>query len=137
MSGRGSARRAARLRRAAALCSILAAPAVAQTASPPPPPPNDPTELDPSAPLAPLPDLEVGWPDLNRPDEPPGAQGPTAEPGSQPDAGDRHYSVVIEGLREIGGAEGLLEAFRRQSALESDRKSPANAAQITRRSRAD
>ena len=31
-------------------------------------PPIDPAELDPSAPLAPMPDLGVDWPDLNAKD---------------------------------------------------------------------
>ena len=58
MSGRGSGRRAAPC--VAALCALLASPAFGQAPASPPPP-TDPAELDPSAPLAPLPDLEVGW----------------------------------------------------------------------------
>ena len=52
-------------------------------------------------------------------------------------AGERSYAVAIEGLDGVGDAEELLKAFRQQSALEADRKDPANAAQIDRRSRAD
>ena len=133
MSGTGSARRAARLQCAAALCAILASPAFAQVA--PPPQPTDPAELDPSAPLAPLPDLEVGWPDLNANDSSPAAAAAAAEPAA--DVGEHNYVLAIEGLRDVGGADELLEAFRQQSALEADRKDPANAAQITRRARAD
>jgi translocation and assembly module TamA len=83
-----------------------------------------------------LPDLEVGWPDLNG-DEAPAVAAAPAEPSATADAGDHAYVVVIEGLREIGDSDELLKAFRQQSALEADRKKPANAAQIARRSRAD
>lgn len=118
----------------AALCAVLASPALGQ---PVPAPPSDPLELDPSAPLAPLPDLEVGWPDLNARDEAPAADPGAAEPRASAEAGEHDYALVIEGLREIGDAEDLLKAFRAQSTLEADRKDPANAAQITRRARAD
>ena len=40
-------------------------------------------------------------------------------------------------MSKFGNAEDLLNTFRQQSALEADRKKPANAAQIGRRSRAD
>ena len=67
----------------------------------------------------------------------PGAQPGQAETQSPQAAGERKYSLVIEGLAPLGNAEDLLKAFRLQSALEADRKEPANAAQIARRSRAD
>ena len=136
MSGRGSAQRAARLHCAAAFGVILASPAMAQT-PPPSPAQGGPTELDPSAPLDPMPDLGVAWPDLNAQDQAPAAQPGQAETASDHDAGERKYAVVIQGLGVVGGAEDLLKAFRQQSALEADRKNPANAAQIARRSRAD
>jgi translocation and assembly module TamA len=138
MSGRGSTRFAARLQCAAAAWAVAAAPAIAQTA---PAQPSDPAELDPSAPLDPLPDLGVGWPDLDATDEPvaetvatPAAQAPKA--GNE-GTSERRYTFAIEGLASVGAAEELLEAFKQQSALQSDRKDPANAAQIQRRSRAD
>src|SRR5207253_5515472 len=53
------------------------------------------------------------------------------------DAGERRYTIVIEGLAPVGDTDDLLKEFRQQSALEADRKNPANAAQIARRSRAD
>src|SRR5688572_28058201 len=65
MNWRGEARRAARLLCAAACTLALAAPAHAQSA--PPPGPGD---LDPSAPLDPMPDLGVEWPDPGAADEP-------------------------------------------------------------------
>ncbi|HKX91643.1 MAG TPA: BamA/TamA family outer membrane protein [Sphingomicrobium sp.] len=113
---------------------ILAHPAVAQAAQPLPP--GDPAELDPSAPLDPMPDLGVEWPDLNAQDPLAPAQVETAPPSADLIGGDRRYAVRIDGLAEIGDTERLLATFREQSALEADRK-PANAAQITRRSRAD
>src|SRR5689334_8863990 len=133
MSGRGSARRAACLQCAAALWVVAQSAALAQ--APAPPPPADPAELDPSAPLDPLPDLEVGWPDLNANDSSPAAAAAAAEPAA--DVGEHNYALAIEGLRDVGAADELLKAFRQQSALEADRKDPANAAQITRRARAD
>ena len=118
---------------------MSAVPAQAQTSAPPSSS-ADPTELDPSAPLAPLPDLGVDWPDLNAGEEEP----PPALPGAQRQAaladegtGDRKYIFLIEGLNGVGDVEELLKAFRQQSALEADRKDPANAAQVGRRSRAD
>jgi translocation and assembly module TamA len=52
-------------------------------------------------------------------------------------ASERKYVLAVEGLGAVGNAEALLEAFRDESALEAERKNPANAAQIDRRSRAD
>ena len=45
--------------------------------------------------------------------------------------------MQVEGLGPIGNAEDLLREFRKQSALEAERKDPANAAQIGRRAGAD
>ena len=65
MSGRGSRRQAARLLAAAAMLPLASA-ALGQTAQPQPSSPSpDAAELDPNAPLAPLPGLGVEWPDLN------------------------------------------------------------------------
>src|SRR4051794_21069437 len=147
MTGRVSVGRAARLLCAAALVPSLAVPALAQTApqpQPPPPqnPPIDPAELDPSAPLAPMPDLGVDWPDLNAKDA---MEAVTPAPNSKAQTaaalaeggGQTRYAWTIEGISGVGNAEELLKSFRRQSALDADRKDPANAAQIGRRSRAD
>ncbi|HVI05227.1 MAG TPA: hypothetical protein VM711_03930, partial [Sphingomicrobium sp.] len=70
MTGRGSGLNAARLLCAAAVAGLVSVEALAQPgptpASPASPPQQSPdaAELDPSAPLAPLPDLGVPWPDL-------------------------------------------------------------------------
>ena len=51
--------------------------------------------------------------------------------------GNIRYTVSVEGLASIGASEDLLRTFRNQSALEAERKHPANAAQIGRRAEAD
>ncbi|HKT14071.1 MAG TPA: hypothetical protein VJR87_01555, partial [Allosphingosinicella sp.] len=60
-----------RLSCAAASLAILSATAFAQT--------PEPAELDPAAPLAPMPDIGVEWPDMNAPDAPPPADAGSAE----------------------------------------------------------
>jgi translocation and assembly module TamA len=134
---------AARLLGAAALAALCVSRAAAQA---PPPQPIDPAELDPNAPLAPMPDLGVPWPDLNAAESAP-AENPVTSAAPEPakgtakaardGTGDIRYSWTIEGLGPVGGQEELLKAFRQQSALEADRKDTANAAQVERRSRAD
>ena len=105
------------------------------------------SELDPNAPLDPMPDLGVEWPDMNQPD-------PVPEPEPLPEAettdtqqlpsvtmddaaAARRYAYRIDGLAAIADSEKLLERFKAQSALRKDEGDPANAAQIDRRARAD
>jgi translocation and assembly module TamA len=99
----------------------------------------DAAELDPSAPLDPMPDLGVAWPDLNAAE--PGVTAQPAQPTTAVAADEGtalvRYSWRIEGIAGVGDPEELLKAFEAQSALETDRKKAANAAQIGRRSRAD
>ena len=134
----GCQRGAAHLLCAAALSLVLASPALAQTA----PPAGEP-ELDPSAPLDPMPDLGVDWPD---PAVDQGLPATTEEIAAEPseivpvDAGgtaDLAYSVSLQGLEQFGSASELTEEFEKQSALLEDRDDAANAAQIDRRSRSD
>ncbi|MFL6764509.1 MAG: outer membrane protein assembly factor, partial [Sphingomicrobium sp.] len=138
MSGRGSRVGAARLLCAAASAAFVPTIALAQVAPAPPPPPN-PAELDPNAPLAPLPDLGVAWPQLNATETVPAA--PTTAGRTKPTKavpeGDIRYTVTVDGLGGVGNAEDLLRDFHKQSALEAERKDPANAAQIGRRAAAD
>jgi len=138
MTGRGSRRKTARLLCAAALAGLAAGPALGQTATVAPP---DATELDPSAPLDPMPAMEVDWPTLDQSaDEPqaPGAGQPASTGDVISEAGSElRYTLSIEGLGALGDAAALLDAFHRHSTLEAGRKKPANAAQITRRARAD
>jgi len=123
------------LRAAACAAAALAcplAPSFAQTA-----------DLDPAAPLDPLPDLGLEWPDMNAPDAPiEGVETPppaeeTPAPIAIDSAEERRYAIVIEGLQGIDDGPALAESFDRQSELRADRDDAANAAQIDRRSRAD
>ena len=145
MSGRGSRVGAARLLCAAGSAALFAGLASAQTAPPHPqqPPATEP-ELDPNAPLAPLPDLGVEWPQLDAKETaapPPEASPPRGKkaPAKQTTeaGGSLRYTVDVEGLAPLGDSEDLLKAFRQQSTLEAERKDPANAAQIGRRASAD
>ncbi|MFL6721739.1 MAG: autotransporter assembly complex protein TamA [Sphingomonas sp.] len=141
MSGRGFKVAGAPLWCAAAASALLPGPLLAQAA--PPPSPSDPAELDPNAPLAPLPDLGVAWPELNARDtaQPPPAattvKGRKQAATSADATGDIRYTVRVEGLGAVGNAAELLSQFRQQSTLEAERKHPANAAQIGRRASAD
>ena len=124
---------------AAAACGLaLSAPARAQQSTP------GPAELDPNAPLDPMPDLGVEWPDMNQPDPVPepasGEAAQTETPASDAieDAAEaRRYTYRLEGLDGLPEAEALGDRFKKQSALEKDERSAANAAQIDRRARAD
>jgi translocation and assembly module TamA len=114
-----------------------------------PPQPADPAELDPSAPLDPMPDLGVEWPDLNQPEPaaPPEVQGvaPEAAVEATEEAAEqvedasatRGYRWTISGLEGVAEADSILAGFDERSTLKSDRKQTANAAQIDRRARAD
>lgn len=86
-----------------------------------------------------MPGLGVDWPTLDTTEQAPAAQAgqPGQAPAAEPGTGDRKYVLQIDGLGSVGNSEDLIKAFRMQSALEADRKDPANAAQIARRSRAD
>jgi translocation and assembly module TamA len=97
-------------------------------------------ELDPTAPLDPMPDIGVEWPDMNAPDATvPAADGvETPAPAVTIDAAEeRRYSVIIEGIQGIEDEPVLAKSFDEQSALREGRGEAANAAQIDRRSRAD
>ena len=107
---------------------------------PTPAPPPDAAELDPSAPLDPMPGLGIAWPELDARETAPPPAAPTTKRKGHAVAltvGDIRYTVQVEGLGSVGDSEELLRAFRQQSALEAERKDPANAAQIGRRANAD
>lgn len=111
--------------------------------------PQGPADLDPSAPLEPMPDLGVEWPDMNQPDpEPPPevqAVAPEAAAEATQEAADkvedatatRNYRWTITGLEEVPEAEAVRTGFDERSVLRGDRNKTANAAQIDRRARAD
>jgi translocation and assembly module TamA len=102
--------------------------------APPTADPLDQPPLDPSAPLDPLPDLGVDWPDME--------EGTAEAIAEAPDAGiadagsERRYTVRIEGLD--ADTEAVVKAqFDPLSTLEQNRRESANAAQIDRRARED
>ena len=123
--------------------ALAASPVCAQVPSP------DPNELDPSAPLDPMPDLGVEWPDMNQPDPPPppevegvapeAAQDVTEETAERVEdiAATRPYRWTISGIESLPDAEAVRAGFDERSVLEGDNDNAANAAQIDRRARAD
>lgn len=133
MTGPIGVGKAARLLCAAATAALLPGPVLAQQQEQLPQ-----ADLDPSAPLDPMPDLGVDWPDLG---EDPGelvVEMPAGEGRAMTDPSRQlPYLVTIEGLERIGNAETLVEAFEKRSALFEDRKEEANVAQIQRRSEDD
>jgi translocation and assembly module TamA len=90
-------------------------------------------ELDPSAPLDPLPDLGVEWPTIEAEPAPLAA----AEAPATFEDRELRYSVRVEGLERLGATEELTEAFEAQSALEARRSKAVNPAQLERRSQED
>ena len=111
--------------------------------------PTGPSELDPSAPLEPMPDLGVEWPDLSQPEPalPPEAEGVSPDAAAEAveqaagqieDASaTRGYRWTIAGLDGLDTESEIRAGFDERSTLKADRKRTANAAQIDRRARAD
>jgi translocation and assembly module TamA len=100
-------------------------------------PPEDPLDqppLDPSAPLDPLPDLGVDWPEMEQGADDAIADAP--DPGIADPSAERRYAVRIEGLDPDTEA-ALRSNFDSLSTLSKSGKDPANAAQIDRRARED
>lgn len=103
-------------------------------------------DLDPGAPMAPMPGIEVEWPEPPG-DGPPSTSEPKASGAGLPDTGasdaqsDRRYRVAIDGLSGEGGVaveteSAIRSRFRLLSALEQG-KDVGNTAQIDRRARQD
>lgn len=90
--------------------------------------------LDPSAPLDPLPELDIPWPDMEQQADEVIATTPETDIADA--ATERSYSVRFEGLDGVATPQFLAE-FNSLSTLEANRKDPANAAQIDRRARED
>jgi translocation and assembly module TamA len=122
---------------AAALAALLLCACPASLLAQEPAPPSDPLDLpplDPSAPLDPLPDLGVDWPDMEQGSDEPIADAPDSAIADS--AAERVYAVRIEGLDP--DTEAALRAqFDSLSTLGQKRKEAANAAQIDRRARED
>lgn len=103
---------------------LLSGQAAAQTS------PADAIPLDPNAPLAPLPDIGVAWPDLGK--EAPGTTTAAATDG----AGERRYAWRIDGI-DTAATPLLRQRFDELSTLGANDGSAANAAQLDRRARED
>ncbi|WBH17250.1 autotransporter assembly complex protein TamA [Sphingomonas radiodurans] len=109
---------------AASVIALLAAlPSAAQEAAP-----VAQQTLDASAPLAPLPDIGVAWPELTP--EPVSAETRSAT------IGETRYSWRIDGVDGLGSPL-LRQRFAELSVLDQNDGDPANAAQIDRRARED
>ncbi|HEY0044000.1 MAG TPA: BamA/TamA family outer membrane protein [Allosphingosinicella sp.] len=127
---------------AAALLVVPAA-ASAQAAAPanvqPQPGESDPfaeldQPLDPSAPLDPMPDLGVDWPEMEEAGEGTIAVAPDAAIADA--TSERSYTVDLTGL-DAETETALRPQFEALSTLHKNREDPANAAQIDRRARED
>jgi translocation and assembly module TamA len=113
---------------------LCACPAALLAQEPGPADPLDQPPLDPSAPLDPLPDLGVEWPDMEQGADDPIAEAPDS--GIADAAAERRYAVRFEGL-DADTEAALRPQFEPLSTLERNRKEEANAAQIDRRARED
>jgi translocation and assembly module TamA len=127
----------ARLLCAAATAVLACAPAAAQQPAPQTGAPDS-ADVDPSAPLAPMPDIGVPWPDLSKAlPEAPNPEAPAAGTAITDTSAERSYTIAIDGLDRIGDRQTLVDAFEKQSALYEGRRDPANVAQVQRRSEDD
>jgi translocation and assembly module TamA len=127
----------ARLLCTAGTAALACAPAFAQQPAPQTSAPDS-ADIDPSAPLAPMPDIGVPWPDLSKaPPEEPSPEAPASGTAITDTSAERNYAIAIDGLERIGNAQSLVEAFEKQSALYEGRKKTANVAQVQRRSEDD
>ena len=113
---------------AASLIALLAVPSAAQQSDVPAAEPLAAQTLDPAAPLAPLPDIGVAWPELT-------PEPASAEAGSAA-IGERRYTWRIDGIDGIGSPL-LRQRFADLSVLDQNDGDQANAAQLDRRARAD
>ncbi|HEX6218703.1 MAG TPA: hypothetical protein VFZ35_05455, partial [Sphingomicrobium sp.] len=100
-----------------ALLSLGTVPVCAQTM------PEGPAELDPSAPLDPMPDLGVEWPDMNQADPAPPPEVQAVEPEAAAEStrqaaervedatASRSYQWTITGLEGLAEAEEIRRGF--------------------------
>ncbi len=89
--------------------------------------------LDPESPMAPLPDLGVEWPDLNKTD--PISPALEAAPATIEVADNQRYGLVITGIDTL--PDIVSTRFNELSVLKEGEGKPANVAQIDRRARDD
>ncbi|MEH3159357.1 MAG: autotransporter assembly complex protein TamA [Sphingomonas taxi] len=86
--------------------------------------------LDPDAPLAPLPDIGVAWPDLGT------AAGTATATQTTNAAAETRYAWRIDGIDAVSSPL-LRQRFDELSTLSANDRSAANAAQLDRRARED
>ncbi|TMJ16407.1 MAG: outer membrane protein assembly factor, partial [Alphaproteobacteria bacterium] len=123
-------------RRVAALLAVAALtlhPYTALAQEQDPAPDLGPT-LDPSAPLDPMPDLGLDWPDMEQKGDDLIPDAPTAAVADA--TTERSYTVSLTGL-DAAETGDLKTQFQTLSTLEQKKGDPANAAQIDRRARED
>ena len=89
--------------------------------------------LDPESPMAPLPELGVEWPDLNKAD--PISPEIADAPATVDVANDQRYAVVVTGIDTLPPI--VTTRFNELSVLKEGAGKPANVAQIDRRARDD
>src|SRR4051812_25409507 len=104
--------------------ALLCCPGTVAAQQPAPQPQSQPLVPDPSAPLDPMPDIGVPWPDLQQP-EAARPIAPTPGAAIADAATERHYAVDIAGLDPALG-EAIHDQFQQLSTLEQRRKEPAN-----------
>ncbi|UIJ46851.1 autotransporter assembly complex protein TamA [Sphingomonas cannabina] len=115
---------------AAASLALTPLSAVAQETPQPPPAAQD--ALDPTSPMAPLPDLGVEWPDLSKA---PAGQDVVSQERAEV-ATEIRYDYRITGIDGVGSPL-MRQRFDAGSTLRANRGEPANAAQLDRRARED
>ncbi len=129
----------------AARAQEQAAPTTVQAAPVVDPPATDPMAIDPTAPLDPMSDLGLEWPDLDVP-EPADPEALPVDPDAVTEAeaattsdsaAELRYSVAVEGLDDLPEAAELARMFAANSALDKGDDDPANAAQLDRRAKGD
>lgn len=92
---------------------------------------SPPDALDPNSPLADIPDIGVDWPDL-----PPEEAGEPGAQLAQPEAEERRYTVLLEGVPSTPENQ-IARRFDEVSRLKTAADKTANIAQINRRARDD
>ncbi len=95
------------------------------------PAPDTPMSLDPNSPLAALPDIGVGWPDLAATPADPATTIAVTDANAE-----TRYTWRIDGIDAIDTAL-LRQRFAQLSTLDANDGQPANAAQLDRRARED
>jgi translocation and assembly module TamA len=114
---------------AAIAALMLAMPAAAQQSSPEP-------DFDLDAPMAPMPELGVEWPDMADAPASPDDTAPAEAVATVDDTGERRYATAIAGLSDQLRTS-IDEQFKLLSTLKQGEDDPANIAQIDRRARED